>query len=305
MPLPRILSISLLASLSITTALLMQHSVAQPVPTNTAASTSFIEQLSNSLPAQVKQGEVVWLDIEQNPDEGQVSQVSFLGKVYPVFPQENNHITSVIPVPVDYTPGSYMVSLKDNNGTFLASKAIKVTSAGYSKQNIRVSSSVGGIQPEPGELAAIGNLKTHTNPSKQLWDKDFTAPTPDCMNSPFGNLRYHNGKFTGNYHKGIDLKSPMGRPIKAPTDGIVTIARPYRLHGGTVGLDHGQGLSSVYIHMSKILVKPGQNVAKGEVIGHVGSTGFATGPHLHWGLYANGQPVNPIQWTPQIKACGR
>jgi murein DD-endopeptidase MepM/ murein hydrolase activator NlpD len=106
------------------------------------------------------------------------------------------------------------------------------------------------------------------------------------------------------YHKGVDLRAPYGAPIHAVTGGIVKIAAPkFRLHGGTVGIDHGQGLSSIYIHMSKVLVKQGQEVHKGDVIGLIGSTGFATGPHLHWGLYAGGVPVNPDQWVP-VKRCG-
>lgn len=291
----------------------------QPVPTKQINPTHSIKaktalnqdalslqsQLKNALPAHVKQGEVFWLDLLLTESTTPITHVSFLGKTFPVFKQSNNHYTAVIPVPVAHPVGSYMVSLKHGPKATLTSQAVKVISAGYSKQNIKVSRSVGGIQPQAGELATIGRLKRMTNPDKQWWDTHFVSPTPDCMNSRFGNLRYHNGKFTGNYHKGIDLKSPLGRPVKAPTSGTVTIAKTFRLHGGTVGLDHGQGLSSVYIHLSKILVKPGQHVKKGQVIGKVGSTGFATGPHLHWGVYANGQPVNPIQWAPQIKSCYR
>ncbi|MBX2860590.1 MAG: M23 family metallopeptidase [Vampirovibrio sp.] len=138
---------------------------------------------------------------------------------------------------------------------------------------------------------------------KRYWDKPFQLPVPDCMNSRFGNLRLHNGKFTGNYHKGVDQRSPQGRPIKAAASGTVKLVKKFRLHGGTVGLDHGQGVSSIYIHMSKFAVKPGDVVQKGQVIGYVGSTGFATGPHLHWGVYVNGMPVNPRQWVKGLNAC--
>jgi murein DD-endopeptidase MepM/ murein hydrolase activator NlpD len=84
----------------------------------------------------------------------------------------------------------------------------------------------------------------------------------------------------------------------------VQIARMYRLHGGTVGIDHGQGIGSIYIHMSSIKVKPGDIVKKGDTIGTVGSTGFATGPHLHWGMYVNGLPINPNQWIKGVPKCG-
>jgi murein DD-endopeptidase MepM/ murein hydrolase activator NlpD len=124
------------------------------------------------------------------------------------------------------------------------------------------------------------------------------------MNSPFGVKRFYNGVFSGNYHKGLDQKSPAGTPIKAITGGLVKIARPYQLHGGTVAVDHGQGIGSIYIHMSKILVKPNQRVEAGDTLGLVGSTGFAMGPHLHWGLYVFGIPVNPQSGFVSVGACG-
>jgi murein DD-endopeptidase MepM/ murein hydrolase activator NlpD len=76
----------------------------------------------------------------------------------------------------------------------------------------------------------------------------------------------------------------------------------FSLHGGTVAIDHGQGLESMYLHMSKFEAKEGQAVKKGDVIGYVGSTGRSTGPHLHWALYVYGEPVSPLQWV-HLKPC--
>jgi murein DD-endopeptidase MepM/ murein hydrolase activator NlpD len=79
--------------------------------------------------------------------------------------------------------------------------------------------------------------------------------------------------------------------------GIVKIVRDWSLHGRTVGIDHGQGLESMYLHMSKFAVAEGAVVKKGDVVGYVGSTGRSTAPHLHWSLYVNGVPVNPRDWV--------
>jgi murein DD-endopeptidase MepM/ murein hydrolase activator NlpD len=76
----------------------------------------------------------------------------------------------------------------------------------------------------------------------------------------------------------------------------------FQLHGGTVGVDHGQGLVSIYLHMSGFAVKEGQAVRQGDVIGYIGSTGRSTAPHLHWSLYANGVAVSPLQWV-KLKPC--
>jgi murein DD-endopeptidase MepM/ murein hydrolase activator NlpD len=84
---------------------------------------------------------------------------------------------------------------------------------------------------------------------------------------------------------------------------MVRISRQFRLHGGTVGLDHGQGVTTLFIHLSKTLVKEGASVRPGQIIGHIGATGFATGPHLHWVVNVHGVSVNPAQWTPSIRPC--
>ncbi len=137
---------------------------------------------------------------------------------------------------------------------------------------------------------------------KRLWAEPLALPVAGCMSSPFGVQRLYNGKASGSYHGGVDQRSPAGRPVRAVADGVVKIVRAWNIHGGTVGIDHGQGLQSIYLHMSKFAATEGAVVKKGDVIGYVGSTGRSTAPHLHWSLYANGVPVNPRQWVP-LKAC--
>ncbi|MGD0113417.1 MAG: M23 family metallopeptidase, partial [Armatimonadota bacterium] len=89
----------------------------------------------------------------------------------------------------------------------------------------------------------------------------------------------------------------QGTPVKAAADGVVTLAdESFQLHGKTVIIDHGQGTSSLYLHMSAIEVSPGETVAQGQVIGRVGATGLATGPHLHYGVYAYHEAVDPQFW---------
>jgi hypothetical protein len=97
--------------------------------------------------------------------------------------------------------------------------------------------------------------------------------------------------------EGVDIACPEGTPVKAAADGVVSLADgSFVLHGKTVILDHGQGVSSLYIHMSQIDVDAGQSVRKGDVIGRVGCTGVATGPHLHFAVYAHHEAVDPFFW---------
>jgi len=129
-------------------------------------------------------------------------------------------------------------------------------------------------------------------------------PTPECTNSPFGVKRLWDGKFSGHFHAGLDFRSPPGRRVVAAADGVVRVARLFPRQGGTVGLDHGQGVQTTYIHLSKIAAVEGRLVKRGQVIGYVGSTGFSTGPHLHWSVHVHGVPVDPVEWVRGVRACG-
>jgi murein DD-endopeptidase MepM/ murein hydrolase activator NlpD len=254
------------------------------------------------IPSSVRQGEALPIVIRQAQGVFDRATVQLAGRSARLFLQKTGDYVALMPVAVEQKPGGYTLTVLDSAGQSRHTSKVEVENAHFPRQNISVSKSVQSLQPLPGEMETIGALKSNVSEARH-WSEPFVSPTPDCMNSPFGVLRYHNGKSTGDYHKGVDLRSPAGRPIKAIADGTVKISKMYRLHGGTVGLDHGQGMGSIYIHMSKMAVKEGDTVKQGDVIGYVGSTGFASGPHLHWGLYINGLPVNPHQWVKNVPRC--
>ncbi len=112
----------------------------------------------------------------------------------------------------------------------------------------------------------------------------FIRPVEGRVSGRFGRARSYNGQ-PGAPHSGMDIAAPTGTPVKAPAAGIVTFAAPdLYLTGGTLLLDHGHGVSSNFLHLSRIDAKVGDRVEQGRVIGAVGATGRATGPHLHWGM---------------------
>lgn len=138
----------------------------------------------------------------------------------------------------------------------------------------------------------------YTVSNAQLWTGPFIPPVPHAITGKYGIRRFLNGAYN-RYHSGVDFGSPHGATIKATQNAVVTLARYFHKHnsnGNTVFLDHGQGVTSVYIHLSKVLVKEGQQVKRGDPIGLVGTTGRSTGPHLHWGVYLNGQNTDGLQW---------
>jgi murein DD-endopeptidase MepM/ murein hydrolase activator NlpD len=113
------------------------------------------------------------------------------------------------------------------------------------------------------------------------------------MTSGFG-MRYHPILHITRLHAGVDFGAPIGTTIHAAADGVVIATRQMRSAGNVVMIDHGGGLSTVYMHCSRFLVAPGQRVSRGDPIAAVGNTGLSTGPHLHFEVRINGQPVNPL-----------
>ena len=111
----------------------------------------------------------------------------------------------------------------------------------------------------------------------------FDWPAPGIESGVFGSLRIDNG-IPMAAHYGVDMAAPIGTPIQAPADGEVSISDDYYLDGGFTLIDHGQGVSTSYLHQSKRLVKVGEAVKRGQRIGLIGATGRATGPHLHWAM---------------------
>ena len=132
--------------------------------------------------------------------------------------------------------------------------------------------------------------------AEQLWEGKFIHPTEGRLTSPFGKYREYN---TGvrRHHYGTDIANVVGTPVYASNHGIVTLSDKLHIYGNAVILNHGQGVSSSYNHLSEIHVNTGERVEKGQRIGLMGATGQATGSHLHWGMVVKGVAVAPEEWT--------
>ena len=126
----------------------------------------------------------------------------------------------------------------------------------------------------------------------KLWQPRFVEPVNGKRTGIFGSVRIMNGQ-ARNPHNGEDIGAPLGAEIAATNDGIVRLTVDHVFSGKGVYLDHGLGFYSMYFHLSEVLVKEGDPVKAGQIIGKVGATGRATGPHLHWGVKLNGARVNP------------
>lgn len=146
----------------------------------------------------------------------------------------------------------------------------------------------------PAELAQIGAARAIQSGS-QGWRQRFMWPVTGRISGLFGSQRIYKGE-PGSYHGGVDVARPSGTAVIAPADGVVILAAPapFTLEGRLLMLDHGMGLNSAFLHLSRIDVKVGDTVRRGQTIGAVGATGRATGPHLHWGMRWRNARIDPL-----------
>ena len=117
------------------------------------------------------------------------------------------------------------------------------------------------------------------------------------VSTNYGVKRRLNREIDYGYHRGVDIAAPRGVLLYAANAGWVVYARDNTIGGRTIVIDHGWGVRTLYMHLAKMLVAEGDMVLKGQEIGRVGSSGFSTGPHLHWGFYVNGRDVDGIRWV--------
>ncbi len=143
------------------------------------------------------------------------------------------------------------------------------------------------------ELAQVAAARSVRSDSEG-WRQTFIRPVSGRISGLFGAQRIYNGT-PGSYHNGMDIAAPQGLDFVTPADGVVTLAAndAFTLEGHLLMIDHGMGLNSAFLHASELLVKEGDLVRQGQVIGRVGATGRASGPHLHWGMKWNSARIDP------------
>jgi murein DD-endopeptidase MepM/ murein hydrolase activator NlpD len=221
----------------------------------------------------------------------QAPKASYLGKPVLVVREQDAHWLAIVGLPLTVKPGSQQIVVGSRSLPFT------VGSKKYPEQHITLKNQR-QVNPNPDDLKRINaelaeqerayRSFTPGTPSNLLLDKPVNGP----LSSKFGVRRFFNGE-ERNPHAGLDFAVPAGTPIKTPAAGKVILIGNYFFNGNTVFVDHGQGFISMFCHMSKIDVKVGQPVARGDVVGRVGSTGRATGPHMHWNVSLNDARVDP------------
>ncbi len=220
--------------------------------------------------------------------------VSFNGVPVLVVP-EGKQWTAVVGIALSAAPGSAHVTVQRGDG---APSVVPFTIKPFRYKEQRLNVAPGQVDLSKDDLARYERERTHLADVTATFSESLPAtlllrqPTPGPRSSSFGLRRIFNGQ-SRNPHSGMDIAAALGTPVVAPAAGHVIDTGNYFFNGNTVWLDHGSGLLTMYCHLSAINVKVGDEVATGAVLGAVGATGRATGPHLHWSVSLNRALVDP------------
>lgn len=235
---------------------------------------------------------VVDLGITTTNTKGKIPVVNY-NKQRVMVTDYNGTWHGIVGIPLSAKTGKHKLLIKGQT----RSVSFVVNQKHYAEQRITIKDKR-KVNPNAEDMKRIRREKLRINAALRHWEEkvnvetDFTLPVSGELSSPFGLRRYFNDQ-PRNPHSGIDIAAPEGTPIISPAAGKVIESGDFFFNGNSVFIDHGQGLITMYCHMSKIKVKKGQVITKGEVIGAVGQTGRVTGPHLHWTVSLNNARVDP------------
>lgn len=247
----------------------------------------------------VRQGGVGRIDVTVAPGDS-APWGSFLGRTVYFRPDGGRRFSALLGVDVDGPEGPHplKVMVVRNGATrVLARPTVEVVAGLFGTQRLTLPREQ--VDLDPPTLARVAREQTEvrdlwqSGTPRALWDGPWRMPVEGEVLHSFGFRRIINGE-PRSPHNGEDIAAPLGTPVVAPNDGVARLTGERFFGGESVFLEHGAGLFTFYMHLSDIEVKDGQAVHKGDVIGKVGQTGRATGPHLHWGGRLNDARINPL-----------
>jgi murein DD-endopeptidase MepM/ murein hydrolase activator NlpD len=230
------------------------------------------------------------------PADADPASVRYAGRRVLVTRQDDASY-AIVGLALGVKPGRHYLAAKTRERKPLR-LAFEVSDKAYETQHITIEDKR-KVNPEQRDLERIKREQNQIAAALRHWSDgsavtlDFIKPVDGPLSSPFGLRRYFNEQ-PRKPHSGLDIAAGEGTPIRAPAPGTVIDTGDFFFNGNTVFIDHGQGLITMYCHMSRIDVKPGQRVTTGEIIGAVGKTGRVTGPHLHWSVSLNDARVDPL-----------
>jgi Membrane proteins related to metalloendopeptidases len=247
-----------------------------------------------------KQGQIILIKVPDIRDAASVKG-RFLGRTMTMFPDPSAGETGyvgLLGIDMQDEPGSHELTIDAQLGeqmrhftyqVFVAKDKFAVEHLKLPKDKVDLDAKAAARWK--AEQEQVRKALTEES-GMRLWQAGFIEPVRGKRTGIFGSVRIMNGQ-ARNPHSGEDIGAPLGTDVIASNDGVVRLTVDHIFSGRGIYLDHGLGLYSMYFHLSDVLVKDGDLIKAGQIIGKVGATGRATGPHLHWGMKVNGARVNP------------
>ena len=251
--------------------------------------------------AVIQQGEAVRVSVTP-AEKTKSAYLVFHKRRWPLFPAPDGSLNGFVAVDPDTAPQKYRIQFygrtSDNvlitmNTVVTVKKGVFPTSRIEIPKAKKAASAPSTIMKESN---LIGPLFAQVSTAKR-WSEFLLLPVNGPVTTPYGASRvYDNGRLAW-WHRGVDIYNKKGTPIHAPSAGKILFSKTLISHGNTIMIDHGQSVVSVFNHLQTRLVRDGDTVTRGQVIGLLGDTGIATGPHLHWGLSVGNVRVDPMRWV--------
>ncbi len=231
---------------------------------------------------------------------------AFKGGRAVVLRTEKGGAWAIVAADLETEPGRYYITFRQ--GRKEISTSVRIVSGEFGTSRIRLPrgmvefdrKTLARIEREKKELTAVFAASAE----KRLWRKPFIMPLMGRVSGEFGERRILNGK-PRSPHGGLDIAAPAGTPVRAAAAGRVAFRGKFFFYGNFVVIDHGLGVFTLYAHLESILVKKGEHVKHGQTLGLVGSTGRATGPHLHFAVTMGGVKVSPGEFIALTERLGR
>jgi murein DD-endopeptidase MepM/ murein hydrolase activator NlpD len=248
-----------------------------------------------------KQGDIIVVKVPVDDSAARVQGI-FLGRSISFFPdtrlEEPKGFVGLLGIDLQDEPGTHelVVELKTSEQNRTLRYSVSIVKEKFHVEHLtlpkdKVDLDEKSLARWKAEQEQVREALATDSQSK-LWQAGFVEPVSGKRTGIFGSVRIMNGQ-ARNPHNGEDIGAPLGTAVAATNDGVVRLTVDHIFSGKGVFLDHGLGFYSMYFHLSEVLVKDGDHVKAGQIVGKVGATGRATGPHLHWGVKLNGARVNP------------
>lgn len=250
----------------------------------------------------ISAGDMVVLEVNYVNDDESVHVNQSISKAFQLIKVGNRHF-GFLSTDYHLKPDDYNIDLvikKSEEIIYKETFSLKALPTSFKKQHLTIDKKIqNSTRNDKAYKEYAQNFASvrDTSANQKLWEGLFVQPVKGRISTEFGEMRYVNGALTSYRHSGVDIAAPKGTPIVAPNKGKVVFSGPLILTGKTLAIDHGYGLFTVFFHLDRLDVNLGDTLDKGQLVGTVGTTGFSTGPHLHWTMSHYKTNLNPWRFT--------